>query len=313
MASSSDTAKKQSGPRKSAPEDPSETLVIVERYGSVYSLSNNKKWAKGINANLGYGRYFSPAVAYLPKTHCIIIAGGWDHTRETLCHTQMFDFTELVWKDQPPMKTKRDFTAGVCLADGITFLVCGGRCEPQTLSSCEQFDSKTKTWTSVASLSTPRRDHTMVSYKGTPVVLGGKHEILLNTAERYEMGEWSPFPPFNVARRDFGAAVVYDKIYIAGGRIDGGHSGTLEAYSSTIEAYDGASWSILPTELPSGARYEHTAVCFHNKLAVFGGNNRNIEVYDPIEKTCTATRLPILVFGTYYVFVVLDWGEEENL
>ncbi len=92
---------------------------------------------------------------------------------------------------------------------------------------------------------------------------------------------WSSFPSFSTARREFGAAVVLDKIYIAGGDSSG-------SALSSVEVYSGTSWSFLPSSLAQTRRY-CAAVAFQNKLVVLGGDRTAIEVFDPVTSTWNAT------------------------
>lgn len=221
-------------------------------------------------------RGFSPAIAHLPRTNAIIVAGG-GYQGAFLSSTERLDLTTMTWSLQPGMHIARCSTAGVCLTDGTTFLVCGGN-NDNVLPSCEKFDSTTNTWSPVADMLAFRKQHSIVLYRGIPIVLGGVYLTDLNTCEQYDSDKWVPFPSFNVPRRDFGAAVVLDKIYITGG-------GGRPVQMSSVEVYDGASWSILSTELPYGPRSGHAALCFQDKLVVLGGDHSEIDVYDPIDKT----------------------------
>lgn len=302
---------KQSGPRKTAPDDiPIQTLVVVAKSSPVYAFFY--KNLEGIEISepiprMKHVRTTSPAIAYLPQTNVIVIAGGTNPA--PLSSAETFNFKTWEWSVQPSMTATRFATAGVCLPDGITFLVCGGIGELNgerraNLSSCEQFNSQTCTWSPVADMSGTRHHHSMVLYRGIPVVLGGTTTSRTNTAEQYDIvtNTWSTFPPFRDVRCAFGASVIFDKIYIAGG-FGTGLTEFTGVELDSVEVYDGASWSVIPSVLPSGPRFDHTIVCFNNKLLVIGGGCSCVDAYDPITETWSDTLFfpRIKLFNCYAV------------
>jgi hypothetical protein len=129
-------------------------------------------------------------------------------------------------------------------------------------------------WSSVSGLLGSREMHSMVLYRSTLVVLGGRNPSNwngINTCEQYNHTSnlWSSFAAFTTARALFAAAVVLDKIYIAGGN-----------NGPTVEVWNGTSWSFLPTSMVS-AHQGGAAVSFQGMLVVLGGQNMT-EVYNPI-------------------------------
>lgn len=264
---------KKSYAKKTAPEL-SPHLIFMGDFETALPPIITSEWSHAIVPLMRRYRYAYPAISYLPGANAIIVAGG-QNSIFPLSSVETFDFSKMIWIEQPPMSIMRKRTAGICLADGITFLVCGGD-DGDNLSSCEQFNSITRTWSPVADMLAPRMLHSMVLYKGIPIVLGGIYDGELNTCEQYESGKWSSFPAFDISRYEFGAAVVLDKIYIAGGYIN---SHTL----STVEFYDGASWSIMPTKIPPRAR--NAVVGLQDKLIVLGGTDNSMDTYDPIHHT----------------------------
>lgn len=283
MASSS--PKNKSGPKKTAPNQ-SNTLLVLDNRGDV-SLFRHKQWEHDSLPSMGTTiklRWF--AAAFIPGQNVIVAAAG-GHEFAHFSFVKIFSLDTMTWRDGPAMPTSREFTAGVCLEDGNTFMVCGGFCE-QFLSCCELFDGKA--WTTAGNLSTARAAHAMVLYRGQPVALGGCNmDAFLETTEQYDLitDTWTPFPPFTTPRSHFGAAVVFDKIYITGGWHD-------DASIASVEVYDGNAWSTLPTELLSGPRAEHTAFNFQDKLVVFGGkvDGGKVDVYDPITCSWSDNEIP---------------------
>lgn len=282
-------APKKSYAKKTAPEK--QTMAVFRAIDGIFTLSSeDTEWSdKTIPMLPGQG--YPAIAASLPGVKAIIVAKRVDLDE----FVKMLDLPTMTWSDQPLMAVKRNSAAGVCLADGTTFLVCGGINNDQKLLSCEQFDSTTKTWHPVADMSGRRAMHCMVLYDGIPVALGGRDQDGLNTAEQYKLGVWSTFPSFNVSRFAFGAAVVLNKIYITGGLTDGDHA--------LVEVYDGAAWSILCVQPFVGSRWSHDAVCFQDKLVVIG-DSKEIDVYDPIEDTWLKSHYPAFDFSLFCRAVV---------
>jgi hypothetical protein len=50
-----------------------------------------------------------------------------------------------------------------------------------------------------------------------------------------------------------------------------------------VEVFDGASWTELLTILPRD-RYGFAAVCLQDKLVMLGGDEVEVDVYDPVTK-----------------------------
>ena len=131
-------------------------------------------------------------------------------------------------------------------------------------------------------------------FNNTVVMLGGFNTgNHLNTCEQYNpvSNTWSSFPSFSSARRGFGAAVVLNRIYIAGGSSYSGIS------LSSIEVYNGTSWSPLSPSLAQ-PRSGCAAVAFQNKLVVLGGDGTTIEVFDPVTSTWNTTFPPMKISPT---------------
>lgn len=287
MASSS-SAQKKSGPRKTA-RDPCIAVFGQWRF-VVYS---DKQWSGEVIPLMKPIRA-SPSIAFIPGRNVIIVAGGRDNCNDDehlFSSVAKLDLSTMTWSDEPPMATVRGGAAGVCLADGITFIVCGGYNNKTALSSCELFDGKA--WAAAADMLVARNFHAMVLYRGQPVVLGGENGIYLhlNMAEQYDYSTntWSPFPSFAILRSRLSAAVVLDKIYITGGST----YRTLDY----VEVFDGNAWSTMPFRLPSGPRDEHAAVCFEDKLVVLGGTRKKVDVFDPNENKWVDDFIPPSFFG----------------
>ena len=112
--------------------------------------------------------------------------------------------------------------------------------------------------------------------------MGGSNATITNSCVQYDPASdtWSSFPSFIDPRERFGAAVVLNKIYIAGGD----YGFTL----NSVEVFDGTNWISLSSSL-NLTRAFCAAVMFQNKFVVLGGDQTTIEVFDPAMSTWNRT------------------------
>ncbi|MEH6511549.1 MAG: malectin domain-containing carbohydrate-binding protein [Maribacter arcticus] len=84
-------------------------------------------------------------------------------------------------------------------------------------------------------------------------------------------GVWTSLPNAPRARDHFHAAVIGDKLYVAGGRLSGGDGGTFAPLISEVDVYDFTTqtWSTV-ADLPT-PRAAASVVPFENELYVIGG------------------------------------------
>ncbi len=202
------------------------------------------------------------------------------------------------WVQISPMSSARCGFSGVLLGDGTTLFVTGGSDGLKRLSTCEQLSTSTNTWSSVPSMPRNRCYHCTVLFKGKPVVIAGSEDgAYLATCFEYDppTKRWFSFASLNQARASFGACVVEDSIYVAGGYKDD--------VISSVEAFDASrgTWTIVESALTI-PRWRCATVCWGvNKLAVLGGDrdttSGTVDVYDPVEKTWTSSLIPPMLMA----------------
>ncbi|KDR11165.1 kelch-like protein 10 isoform X2 [Zootermopsis nevadensis] len=124
--------------------------------------------------------------------------------------------------------------------------------------------------------------------------------LRLSTAERYdcETDQWSLIAPMNKKRTFASAAVLNDKIYVAGG--DDGNN--CINYLNSVEVYDPDTnrWTFVAPMLFE--REDFSCVAFHGCLYALGGCNEtssdlSTEKYDPAEDKWT--EIPGMVIPSY--------------
>jgi N-acetylneuraminic acid mutarotase len=224
--------------------------------GTLFYPLDSPGWSSSTLPTMLTSHFAYPAAALCGGD--IYVAGGSTNGQTALSSAaERFALKNFQWTSIAKLSTERALTAGTCLNDGKTFLVCGGHSSAH-LSSCEKFNTATTSgsWVPAANMSIPRIGYAMVLYNGNAIALGGfSTATKLNSAEQYDSAsnKWSSFPPFTIPRFIFGGAVVLSKIYIVGG-----FNGSTIFQS--VEVFDGTSWSFLSSGLPSGLREGHAVV-----------------------------------------------------
>jgi N-acetylneuraminic acid mutarotase len=108
------------------------------------------------------------------------------------------------------------------VVDGKIHVVGGRTKEPADNTAFHDvYDPATDTWTSAPPLPEPRSAGAIVYYHGLIIYAGGECEnnkpFALNEAFDPKTGQWSELAPLPGARHGFGAAVIGDTAYFAGG------------------------------------------------------------------------------------------------
>jgi N-acetylneuraminic acid mutarotase len=194
------------------------------------------------------------------------------------------------WTTKSPMPTPRsDF--GIAVVNGIIYTIGGGggTCAVPTFGACttvEAYDPATDTWTSKASMPTPRYILAAAEVNGVIYAVGGRNDanFSMATVEAYDPASdtWSTKAALPTPRFALGVAAVNGLVYATGGFEQVGNysemTAVLEAYDPTTNA-----WTAKPAMLGPRA-YMGTAVLQGLVYAVggFGGANGDLlEAYHP--------------------------------
>jgi hypothetical protein len=246
-------------------------------------------------------------VSYLVNRSRVFACGGFETFQNegimsASCETLNLSNQQAGWKMMAPMIYPHVSAAGVLLPDNNTFIVTGGSSVSLMHNLCEKYDITKGKWSQIANLTTIRAYHCAVFYRNRVVVLGGYAIINFSpSCEQYDTAtnKWSPFTSMKIGRSDFGATVVMDKIYVAGGWTDG--DGVL----SSVEFFDGTSWSLLLNTPNTIQRVRCAAVSFQNKLVILGGYNSPLSeaapvlMYDPLNRVWSTLPDMIEPFRAY--------------
>jgi Bacterial Ig-like domain (group 2)/Galactose oxidase, central domain/Kelch motif len=241
----------------------------------------------------------------------VLVAGGneWGTVA-----AELYDPISGTWSPTGSMSTPRVGHTSTLLPNGMVLVTGGlisnyflifqkppGSADDSITGSAELFDPSSGTWAAIASMSTPRLDHTAVLLPdGKVLVAGGKSvypdTIGLTSAEIYDpaAGTWSPAGTMSTPRSSHTATLLTNgTVLVSGG---GASQGTTH---SSAEIYDpvAATWSV--TGSLATARYIHTAsLLTDGKVLVAGGINylqtalgptmvflASAELYDPASGT----------------------------
>lgn len=175
--------------------------------------------------------------------------------------------------------------AATAVQDGVIW-VFGGLEGDHATTTVEGYDPPIDTWKAGPDLPIPLRNAMAVSYRGELVVMGGWQPEVSNltaiTSDRVfaiRDGAWVELPKLNHPRAAGAAAVVGDRIVVAGGQADG-------QLVSATEVFDGTRW-IDAARIPTPR--EHLAAASYGPfLYAVGGralsvdrNSAALERYHP--------------------------------
>lgn len=185
------------------------------------------------------------------------------------CYLNLGDTEWIPIVDQ--MKMDRRGPTATIIDNSV--IICGGT-YADTLK-CESFDLVSHTFSSFPDMIDTRSFHCAVLYNNSLVVIGGQSgadgfSAVIGSCERFNRvkQQWELIAPLNNARAWFGAAIIKDEIFVAGGfGVD------------SVEMFDGTSWLIV-SQLPT-SRVWSGAVSFGGKFVVLGGDCYEFDVYDP--------------------------------
>jgi hypothetical protein len=181
-----------------------------------------------------------------------------------------------VWRSELETPTLRDGPSGA-VTDTHAYLVGGiasfneDGTRADSLATAERFDFQTELYEELPPLPRALNHVTLAAAGGQVYALGGlgnDYESLEATGEswRYHPAErrWEPIAPMPTPRGAAGAAVIGDRIYVAGGVADRRSVATLEAYDVST-----GRWSRLA---PMEVERDHLGVAaLDGRLHAVGG------------------------------------------
>ncbi len=165
---------------------------------------------------------------------------------------------------------------GVAVVGGKIYAVGGLNDNNEPLSTVEEYNPTTNTWSSKRSMPTPRSGFATAVYQNKIYVIGGtvgNGYVGNNEVFDPQTNTWTTETSMPTPRADLGANVVNDTIYLIGGKR---YSSSTPFYKETgiNEVYypSNDSWS-TKTALPTAVQGYGSAV-IGNKIYVIGGSSQ---------------------------------------
>jgi serine/threonine-protein kinase PknK len=140
------------------------------------------------------------------------------------------------WRSLPDAPTARLMTGWAVLDDKVWII--GGLRDGVALQTVESYDPRTGAWQTQRSLPIPLHHAAAATYRGEVVVLGGASSDLTQASTKVfalRNGNWVDLPNITHARAAPAAAVVGDKLVVAGGQ-------NGKQIVPQTEVFDGSSW-----------------------------------------------------------------------
>ncbi|MDE0142429.1 MAG: hypothetical protein OXI80_03800 [Caldilineaceae bacterium] len=199
-----------------------------------------------------------------------VFGGGPDLSWQATASIIVYDPGNDTWTEAGLMPERRMSGEAVSLGDFV-YLVGGTGGTTALL----RFDPAEDSWAVLPGPSQPREHVAAVAFDDELWVIGGRWggTGALATVEIFSptSGSWRDGPEMIEARSGFGAAVVGDRIVVAGGEILGARPWTALASAEVYDTESGA-WTLLP-ELPAGI-HGMPVVGYGGTAFVLGGSDR---------------------------------------
>jgi N-acetylneuraminic acid mutarotase len=191
----------------------------------------------------------------------------------------------LAWTPLPDASLPRG-EVGAARVGGSIYVVGGFADSTRTTAAVERYVIARRRWRRVRAMPVPLNHPVAVAYRGSLYVSGGytgesslsaPSRVLLRYSLRTR--RWRRLPPAPTPRAAHAAAVIRDRLYVAGGANDSGSLHSLEIYD-----FARRRWSRGP-DFPGPARNHTTGVASGGLFYVLGGrstqNFASAERYDP--------------------------------
>jgi hypothetical protein len=218
----------------------------------------------------------------------VLIAGGWDGSKDYSASAELFDPATGRFGPTGPMTTARSGHTATLLADGRV-LIAGGNDSSTILASAGLYDPATGTFSPTGSMSSPLLDHTATLLPDGRVLIAGGGDG--PKAEIYDptTGTFRPTGSMTTTRQSPSATLLPDgRVLIAGGHDPNpsNATGSLVALASA-ELYDPATGTFSPTGSMFSPRLGHTATLLPDgRVLIAGGGGgskdaASAELFDP--------------------------------
>ena len=192
-------------------------------------------------ADLPAPRHHSMSVALGGK---VFVIGGFGDGLDPWATAWVLEPETSTWHEIADLPASVGAGAAVEI-DGLLYVVGG----VPSGTSLYVYDPAADNWDSLAPMTHAREHTAAVAFDGDLWVLGGRwQEEMLSSTEVFdiETGSWSDGPAMLEARSGFGATVLGDRIFVAGGEIFDQSNGFTATALDSVERFDGEAWRLAP-------------------------------------------------------------------
>jgi N-acetylneuraminic acid mutarotase len=238
----------------------------------------------------------------------IYVLGGYPSSRETQTTVQVYDPTTDTWDLAAPLPAAIHHPVAVGV-DGLLYSL-GGQTDAGDIDRTLVYDPSLNVWADLAPMPTARGAGTGAVIENRIYVVGGRPDAQ-NEFEVYDIGEdaWDELPPLPLEfnqRNHLAAAAIDGKIYVAGGRYNGGSFSS--PMTDSLDIFDPASNAWTQGQPMPRARGGNNGVAAYGCFYTWGGEGANTgepnnvfpdhDVYDPTTDQWTPLApLPTPVHG----------------
>uniref|UniRef100_A0A3P9HXX4 Kelch-like ECH-associated protein 1a n=1 Tax=Oryzias latipes TaxID=8090 RepID=A0A3P9HXX4_ORYLA len=202
-------------------------------------------------------------------TQLIYVAGGYQHTQNSLASMVAFDPRRNNWLKLADMETPCS-GLGACALFGLMYTVGGKNLSLQSNTESNSlccYNPMTNQWSQRAPMNMPRNRVGVAVVDGCIYAVGGSQgSVQYNTVERWDpdSNRWSFISPMSVARLGAGVAACGGALYVAGGYDGHNRWNTVEKYQ-----LDTNTWH--PLAPMNTIRSGLGLACLNSSLYAIGG------------------------------------------
>ncbi|HEU4605587.1 MAG TPA: kelch repeat-containing protein [Nitrososphaera sp.] len=232
----------------------------------------------------------------------IYIIGGFDQRGRAVSTVEVYDPQADQWNASEPLPWPLHHAAAASY-NGTLYVVGGYLADNEPTDKLLAYDPQADSWQELAPMPTARGALAANFVNGTLYAVSGVNSSFgfpafpLATNEAYdpETNGWAQKAPMPTPRQHLASAVLYDRLYVIGGRIDG-----LSSNLDSNEMYDALqdNWTKLAPMPSKRGGLAAASSDADGNIYVFGGESpagtfSNNESYHPVtDRWVSATPMP---------------------
>ncbi|MDG1357315.1 MAG: malectin domain-containing carbohydrate-binding protein [Akkermansiaceae bacterium] len=208
---------------------------------------------------------------------------------------QIYDPTTKIWSSGAPLPEEMHHFQTVEL-DGLIYIVgawTGSYPYENNLNNIYIYNPISDTWSTCSSLPSGRNRGSTgaIAYNGKIYVVAGNnggHNTDASAVKWFDeydpaTGTWTQLPDAPRGRDHFQAAIVNDKMYVAGGR-DSSAPDFFGASIGQVDVFDFSSntWSTLTNDIPT-KRSGTIAAAYNGEILIIGGETKQASAHNEVE------------------------------